>query len=480
LGNNFHSKLYGWLFAMKLATRLLSNYLLPVTTLIVVAVMLISLVPLDGALWRESLNVGGEIKSFSRISCTYSFGFWKNHPEEWPVEEIAIGGETYSKDKAIEILETPPAGDATYILAHQLIAAKLNILNTGDDQEIIQTLNVADLWLAKNGLGNKPEKSDKKTVVEMAGILESYNIGKIGPGHCNDEEQDSLSASEIADLIMTPEDLALPTLTDETPTPTPGLYGTSISAGLIVNGFGGQNVVGGSSEAVNSQGVDTFAVNGQLCVINTGNAATRDLMALLQLQYKLENGSFQDLPGVFFGIIPSEELAPSATRCFDYQMDFKPMKEVEEYQVAALVTITNYSGYLPGGQLCPGPATCPFGPLSIVTFTYGPTNLPTETLTPTSTPTRLMPTNTSLPTMVGTATNSPTPTSTPSPTPTEVPTNSPTSTPTPTDVPTIVPTGTPLPLTETPTDVPTETPLPTTETAVPTATETTLPTDTVP
>ena len=216
---------------MKLQNRSLPDYmLLVVTTVIVLVVVFSAFLPLSGALWQESLTVSGEIHNIHRNSCTYSFGFWMNHSEEWPVEEITIGEETYSKDEAIEILETPPAGDATYILAHQLIAAKLNILNDGDDQEIIQTLNAADLWLAEIGLGNKPGKSDKKTGVELAGILENYNTGKIGPGHCDDEEQDSIPAPETADQIITPEDIALPTLTDETPAPTyiPTSTGTSV------------------------------------------------------------------------------------------------------------------------------------------------------------------------------------------------------------------------------------------------------------
>ena len=63
----------------------------------------------------------GEIPTIQPGGCTYSFGYWKTHPEEWPVEEITIGEVTYSKDQAIEILETAPAGgDVTYILAHQL------------------------------------------------------------------------------------------------------------------------------------------------------------------------------------------------------------------------------------------------------------------------------------------------------------------------------------------------------------------------
>jgi hypothetical protein len=55
-------------------------------------------------------------------------GYWKNHPDAWPVEEITIGGITYSKYDAIALIDTPESGDKTYTLFRALVAAKLNVL----------------------------------------------------------------------------------------------------------------------------------------------------------------------------------------------------------------------------------------------------------------------------------------------------------------------------------------------------------------
>lgn len=120
--------------------------------------------------------------------CTRTQGYWKNHPANWPVEEITIGGVTYTKAEAIEILKTAPRGDATYILAHQLIAAKLNILNGADDSAVADTIIAADAWLVAFPLGSNPGNPERRDGIILARILDRYNNGIIGPGHCDDFE----------------------------------------------------------------------------------------------------------------------------------------------------------------------------------------------------------------------------------------------------------------------------------------------------
>jgi len=53
-------------------------------------------------------------------------GYWKNHPEAWPVEEIRIGGITYARADAIALMQTPGKGDKTYTLFRATVAALLN------------------------------------------------------------------------------------------------------------------------------------------------------------------------------------------------------------------------------------------------------------------------------------------------------------------------------------------------------------------
>jgi hypothetical protein len=118
-------------------------------------------------------------------SCTLTQGFWKNHPEAWPVETITIGVNLYTKEQALAILSTPPSrGDATYILAHQLIAAKLNVLIGADDSVVATAIADADAWLAAHPLGSLPHGTDRSAGIALAEILDQYNNGLIGPGHC--------------------------------------------------------------------------------------------------------------------------------------------------------------------------------------------------------------------------------------------------------------------------------------------------------
>jgi len=120
----------------------------------------------------------------AQADCSLTQGFWKNHQEAWPVEELILGVTTYTKTQLLAILGTPPRGDATYILIHQLIAAKLNIANGADPTAITDTVVAADAWLASNPLGSKPTGAARQVGVALATLLDDYNNGVTGPGHC--------------------------------------------------------------------------------------------------------------------------------------------------------------------------------------------------------------------------------------------------------------------------------------------------------
>ena len=62
--------------------------------------------------------------------CPLTQGFWKNHPAAWGVDSagLIIGGQSYTQAELLTILQTPPSGgNAALNLAHQLIAAQLNV-----------------------------------------------------------------------------------------------------------------------------------------------------------------------------------------------------------------------------------------------------------------------------------------------------------------------------------------------------------------
>jgi hypothetical protein len=145
---------------------------------------------------RPSLSDSQPLRATAlQENCARTQGFWKNHEDAWPVEELLLGNVTYTKSELLTILRTPPRGDATYILIRQLIAAKLNVASGADPAEIESTLADADAWLTEHPLGSKPRGRDRQPGLDLAERLDDYNNGVIGPGHCDSTPMPSPSPS---------------------------------------------------------------------------------------------------------------------------------------------------------------------------------------------------------------------------------------------------------------------------------------------
>jgi len=159
---------------------------LPLATLLVIASLLSVFIPAIGAHWVDMLTISGMVNTGTWNNCTYTQGYWKNHPEAWPIEEITIGDVTYTQADAIAILKTAPrGGDATRILARQLIPAKLNVLQGADPSAVETTITDADTWLIAYPLGSDPSNPNRKEGIALSGVLDDYNNGITGPGHCD-------------------------------------------------------------------------------------------------------------------------------------------------------------------------------------------------------------------------------------------------------------------------------------------------------
>jgi hypothetical protein len=145
-------------------------------------------IPLAGAgllLAGLLFSLPGRVEAQETPACTLTQGYWKNHPETWPVDMLDLGGAAYSKEQLIVLLSTPPRGDATYILAYQLIAAKLNVMNGVDSSGIASTITAADAWLASvGGLGSWPTGAVRDAGIALAGQLDAFNNGLSGVPHC--------------------------------------------------------------------------------------------------------------------------------------------------------------------------------------------------------------------------------------------------------------------------------------------------------
>src|SRR6185436_17919982 len=105
--------------------------------------------------------------------CPRSPGFWKTHPEYWPVTFVVIGGVEYSKNQALTILDYGGDDAATH-LARQLIATKLNLL-VGGDPVILPSVEAADAFLVQYPAGSNPGGAARDQAAALKAPLEAYN-----------------------------------------------------------------------------------------------------------------------------------------------------------------------------------------------------------------------------------------------------------------------------------------------------------------
>lgn len=113
--------------------------------------------------------------------CPLSQGFWKNHEDNWPADSLVLGDRSYAQDELVELLRTPTRGDASLILAHQLIAAKLNIAHGSDPTPVRNIVNEADDLLSSSGgtLRHRMKSSSLsgRQMTDLAQVLDEYNNG---------------------------------------------------------------------------------------------------------------------------------------------------------------------------------------------------------------------------------------------------------------------------------------------------------------
>jgi hypothetical protein len=135
---------------------------------------------------------------FVAPGCTLTQGFWKNHglnspgnqENEWPVNHLTLGTVNYTQLQLQSILDEPVKGNGLISLAHQLIAAKLNIANGADPTAISSTITAAD-----NLIGGKvvpPVGNGSLTPAQVSALvtaLTNFNEGTTGPGHCSDSSE---------------------------------------------------------------------------------------------------------------------------------------------------------------------------------------------------------------------------------------------------------------------------------------------------
>ncbi len=128
-------------------------------------------------------------------NCTFTQGYWKTHGPEgcvtgnntnvWPVTNLTLGNVNYTDLQLCSILNAAAGGNGLIALAHQLIAAKLNIANGADGTAVAQAIADADALIGS--LVVPPVGSGflaPSSTSTLTTALNNYNEGATGPGHC--------------------------------------------------------------------------------------------------------------------------------------------------------------------------------------------------------------------------------------------------------------------------------------------------------
>ena len=98
----------------------------------------------------SSTDFGFTASGFSNPG-TGTPGYWKNHPEAWPVSSVTVGGVVYTKDEALAILSSSVSKDKTYTMFSSLVPAMLNVTIGNDNTCVSQAIADANAWMATYG-----------------------------------------------------------------------------------------------------------------------------------------------------------------------------------------------------------------------------------------------------------------------------------------------------------------------------------------
>ena len=172
--------------------------------------------PAAGEWEGDSFYVSGVVADVDKVNedpgCTLTQGYWKTHStckvnrngkgpkrdDTW--DKLADAEETIffsSRQDYCEVFATEPGdGGKYYILAHQYIAAQLNMFNGADMSAAAAAFTEATTFLNNHS----PQDVDgdlylESKAVDLGGILADFNEGKIGPGHCDDGYKEEMEKS---------------------------------------------------------------------------------------------------------------------------------------------------------------------------------------------------------------------------------------------------------------------------------------------
>lgn len=127
------------------------------------------------------LNCTGDIPPIPGGDCApRTPGYWKNHPEAWPVATLTIGGVTYTKAQVLEMMDDR-GGDRSMTVFYHLVATMLNVACGAEASCITATMAAANAWLAQHPPGSEVHANSSawSTAEPLKDRLDDYNNGRL-------------------------------------------------------------------------------------------------------------------------------------------------------------------------------------------------------------------------------------------------------------------------------------------------------------
>ena len=148
---------------------------------------------------------------------TLTQGYWTTHSihAPGPADDawLALGdadgdGDVEGADETFfnsgmtwyQVFWTPPAGNAYYNLAHQYMAAVLNIANgAATTTSVDAAIAGAEAIFSAQGSGDTSlTKAERSAALGYASTLDDYNNGLTGPGHCSEQAAKTKASGDEA------------------------------------------------------------------------------------------------------------------------------------------------------------------------------------------------------------------------------------------------------------------------------------------
>ncbi len=149
--------------------------------------------------------------------CTHSQGYWKNHhsgkgscpPDPdctWPIcQSTGVTAEqnTLCGLPWLTIFNTPPKGSSWFILAHQFIAAELNLKDERCDDAtvgaVVSVLGSSKINLELCIINPLPGSSLSMDMISQANWLDGFNNGHLGPDVCFGDDDNGTGDDDDSD-----------------------------------------------------------------------------------------------------------------------------------------------------------------------------------------------------------------------------------------------------------------------------------------